>query len=541
MAIWESFLLGLAIFAILHGLRSAERPGVGRRFWYLLALALGFRLTAVIGRALGPAGEPGFDLWLGGLWAVSYLILILVAEKRPDLEPSETDPKAREELYSAASAAAFVLALLAYTVAIPRLSGGPAHEHLAIVFHLSLVLFLGARFAHLAGVATRRRWRVVYGYMFAAFGLASVIEAWRFIAAVAPSLPFAGLGRHGTVLELIPLGLILAAVRARALPESEAAPAGGEGEEAAAWDPLAFYALVFPFLHLLLDFSGQLEYPSRLAQQALVLVYFVSFGALALIQNARREERRLVADKQRIAAEKAAERNSRLASLGRFSAAMAHKIRNPLAALVMHCFFLDQHLPARDEESRQTLEDIQAAVRRMQKLVDGILGFVRPSQIARAPEDFGAVIEAALGRLRSAGEPPCEIRRELEHRHALVELDAAQLAVVFDNLFANALRAMPDGGTLTVATRNPDAATLEVVGADTGDGIDAEDLERVFEPFFGRRDDGVGLGLAVVARILDQHDCRYRLESEPGRGTRFILSFALADRPGKRKVEGRKA
>jgi signal transduction histidine kinase len=226
------------------------------------------------------------------------------------------------------------------------------------------------------------------------------------------------------------------------------------------------------------------------------------------------------------------ERIARLASLGQFSAALAHEIRNPLAAIVMHSFFLAERLPKDDEENLRTLADIDAAVDRMQKLVDGILGFVRPGSLQLAEEDLIAVIDSArLDLDRRAQLSGVAFVEDYRHEASVVEVDAGRMVVAFSNLLDNAVRAMPDGGTLTLRTRHPAPGRIEVVVEDTGVGIREDDLERVFEPFFTRREGGVGLGLALAARIFDQHACRYRVESEPGGGTRFFLDFALAGAP----------
>lgn len=222
-----------------------------------------------------------------------------------------------------------------------------------------------------------------------------------------------------------------------------------------------------------------------------------------------------------------AESTERLAALGKISAAMAHEIRNPLAAIVMHSFYLAERL-REDPENLRVLDDINAAADRMQKLVNGILGFVRPAELQLVEEDLVDVAESGLAALGlQVNHSKVEIVREYTHRNARVEIDVHQMVTVFLTLFDNAVRAMPDGGTITIRTRNPDPASIEVAVEDAGVGIEPEDQDRIFEPFFTRRDDGIGLGLALVSRILAQHAGRIRVESEPGQGSRFILSFQL--------------
>lgn len=241
---------------------------------------------------------------------------------------------------------------------------------------------------------------------------------------------------------------------------------------------------------------------------------------------ARQVIARDVTDVKRFRAE--AEATARLASLGKISAAMAHEIRNPLAALVMHCFFLAERMQI-DDENQQILADINAAVDRMQKLVNGILGFVRPSALVLVDEDLIDVVESGLSALtRQTDSSKVEIVRDYRHKSATVQIDVNQMVDVFINIFDNAVRAMPDGGRITIRAKNPSTDAIEVMIEDSGLGIGEEELAQIFEPFFTRRDDGIGLGLALVARILGQHPCRYRVESQLKVGTRFTLAFDLA-------------
>jgi len=223
-----------------------------------------------------------------------------------------------------------------------------------------------------------------------------------------------------------------------------------------------------------------------------------------------------------------AERMQRLASLGQFSAAMAHEIRNPLAAIVLRSSYLAERLKA-DEESLTTLADVDLAVDRMQRLVTGILDFVRPAPTHRMKEDLIEVIESSIHAVRAHCDlDRIVITKHYAHRHSTVEVDVNQMLVVFNNLFDNALRAMPDGGEIAIRTENR-SGTIEVRVEDSGQGIEPENLGRIFEPFYTGRDDGIGLGLALVSRILEQHCCQYQVDSQPGVGTRFTLSFPLAE------------
>ncbi len=261
-----------------------------------------------------------------------------------------------------------------------------------------------------------------------------------------------------------------------------------------------------------------------------ILYHEASYLGAPAVQAIARD----VTETRRLRAE--AENTARLATLGKISAAMAHEIRNPLAAIVMHSFYLAERLK-KDQDNLQILADINTAVDRMKKLVTGILGFVRPSELQLVEEDLVDVVESGLAALgRQTDYSKVEVVRDYTHQSARVEVDVHQMVTVFLTLFDNAVRAMPDGGTITIRAENPEPTTVEVVVEDTGVGIEAGDLKQIFEPFFTRRDDGIGLGLALVSRVLAQHACQYRVESEPGRGTRFVVSFQLAQALGPAEV-----
>jgi signal transduction histidine kinase len=109
-----------------------------------------------------------------------------------------------------------------------------------------------------------------------------------------------------------------------------------------------------------------------------------------------------------------------------------------------------------------------------------------------------------------------------------VAADEAQLRQALLNLVRNAADAMSTGGALTVATRRSADGAVEVSVKDTGAGIPAENLDRIFEPFFSTKDGGTGLGLALTQQIVEEHGGRIEVDSTPGRGTTFTLRLPVA-------------
>ncbi len=617
-------LVVLVIAAVQYRLRGAESAS-GRMFWHYVSAALALWLAAfTLERILPHLRErPTGTLFLDFLYASYFLALVFATEIRPDFT-SAVQPREREEELHLGSTVSFLLALVIYCGVIPSQRDAESYltGYYSVLLYLCLDLFFLARFAYLAGSARGARWRLVYLSLLLSFGLSAAFS----LRALAAPGSAAELSATWGFLPFIP---ILVAARASRHIRQAPAAAAGEPYASRVWEPLAFHAIAFPLLHLLLDFYGKLSSPSRAIQQGLVIVYFIFFGFLSLVHSAWQEKKRRAAENalrdsehryrqlieshpdailieqdgalayansagvellgvdaagerrsladlgfpegrgdpipvegrvaaaagheidlevsyfeisylgrpaiQAIARDVTAvkrqraesERLARLASLGQFSAAMAHKIRNPLAAIVMQTFFLRDRVSG-DREITRSLADINAAAERMQKLVEGILGFVRPATSHFADEDLIAVADSARRDLARHDLARISFVEDYRHRNAVVAADVNQLVGALAHIFDNAARAMPDGGAVTLATDNPTDESVRLVIEDDGGGIREEDRERIFEPFFTRRGDGVGLGLALVARVLEAHSCDYRVESRPGEGTRFILNFQLA-------------
>lgn len=216
----------------------------------------------------------------------------------------------------------------------------------------------------------------------------------------------------------------------------------------------------------------------------------------------------------------------RLAALGEFSAMIAHEIRNPLASLLFNFRVLEKQLAER-RGNREKLEGIEEAVDHMQALVKGILEFSRTDRVHLVEEDVVSIAESAL-RTVTEGlvAHGITVHREVDERGE-VTVDIHQMVRAFSHLFDNAIQAMPDGGDLYLRTRRQGPRILVEV-EDTGEGIASGDLGSVRDPFFSRRPDGLGLGLALVSQILERHGCSLDLTSEPGVGTRATVSVPLA-------------
>lgn len=219
-------------------------------------------------------------------------------------------------------------------------------------------------------------------------------------------------------------------------------------------------------------------------------------------------------------------RADRLSALGELSAGLAHEIRNPLGSIRMTAEVLQEGFA--DSDPRQEFASILIKeTERLNLVVNNFLQFAQPAGSERERLDLNETLEDVLQlmapKLRKHG-----IALQLEKGEIPpVSGSRGLVKQVFLNLALNAAQAMPEGGTLTMASelRN---GRISVRVADSGHGIPEADLKRIFNPFFTTREDGTGLGLAITHRIVQSFDGEIAVDSRVGEGTCFRLTFPPA-------------
>lgn len=225
-------------------------------------------------------------------------------------------------------------------------------------------------------------------------------------------------------------------------------------------------------------------------------------------------------------------RAQRLSAIGQLAAVVAHKIGTPLTALSGHIQLLQED-PQLGSEARRRLNTVEAQIERTSRIIQDLLLYARKPEIVLAHLDVNACLGECIALLR----PELERRRvgvskQFGQGLAEVKVDPHQLQEVFCNLIENAMDAMPGGGTLTVGTfacrprqgeEEQEAVSVEI--ADTGQGIAPEHLDRIFQPFFTTKKAGrgTGLGLAIAMESVKTHGGEIRVESEVGKGSRFVI------------------
>lgn len=229
-----------------------------------------------------------------------------------------------------------------------------------------------------------------------------------------------------------------------------------------------------------------------------------------------------------------ARRAERLAALGQLSAGLAHEIRNPLGVIKGSAEILAQKLDDANPLAKELAGYIYTEVNRVSALVSRFLDFARPSQLDLGAHDLAAVVERCLKTVSEQGAcKKVRIKRDFAPGLPPVMLDRDLCDQVFTNLFMNACEAMgEEGGDLRVSVRAASdkdrEAGVMVEVEDTGPGVPVELKEQIFNPFVTTKKSGVGLGLAIVSKIVDAHAGSLKLVSEAGHGACFRVTFPAA-------------
>jgi len=216
-------------------------------------------------------------------------------------------------------------------------------------------------------------------------------------------------------------------------------------------------------------------------------------------------------------------RAERLAILGKIAGGVSHELRNPLGVISNSVYYLNIIAPE-DTRIKKHLTILQRETARATRIISGLLDFARVAPPRPGAVDLNAVVRELLDEL----PVPAVVRVSLQLVDDLppTVADADHVRHIVANIVNNALQAMPGGGVLTIETgRRGNEVWLAV--SDTGSGIEAAHVAKIFDPLFTTKPTGIGLGLAVVKNLADRNAVRIDVESAPGQGARFELTFGF--------------
>ena len=219
----------------------------------------------------------------------------------------------------------------------------------------------------------------------------------------------------------------------------------------------------------------------------------------------------------------------RMESVGRIAAGIAHEVKNPLMTITMAADYLAQVVPKDDVEGAIMVQDMRLAVDRANRVISELMEFSRPAELSLQLEDFHAIAEHALGLMKfQLRRKHVSVVRQFTKDTLVLPLDKNKMEQVLVNLFMNAIQAMSDSGTLTIATRplNPGGG-LTVDVEDNGPGMSDENLIKIKQPYFTTKSagQGTGLGLAVCRNIVKLHGGTLTLGNRPEGGMRATIEL----------------
>ncbi len=222
----------------------------------------------------------------------------------------------------------------------------------------------------------------------------------------------------------------------------------------------------------------------------------------------------------------------KMSAIGHLAAGIAHEIRNPLNIIEGARYYLSQIIDGENsEQAREYLDYIKHEIDRTNRLIDNLLNFSRSEPPHFEPLNINSILENALVLIRKQlSDNGIRLITNLSPDVPRIMGDPNQLWQVFINILMNAIQSMPYGsGELQIDTGlyNGSSDRVFISFKDTGVGIDEEDLPKIFDPFFTKKDTGTGLGLSISYKIIESHEGRIIASSEKGKGTTFIVELPI--------------
>ncbi len=217
--------------------------------------------------------------------------------------------------------------------------------------------------------------------------------------------------------------------------------------------------------------------------------------------------------------------SERLATLGQFSGNISHELRNPLAVIDSSAYYLKKKLKDADKKTQQHLDRIKSSVGSSTTIIDSLLNLTRMKEPQLVKLDLIAIASDAITTSKMSAT--VKVIKDFPEQEVLVNADGEQFRMAFKNIIKNAVEAMDGKGTLTVTVHTAADGQAEVSFADTGPGIAAEDLDRVFQPLFSTKAKGIGFGLSIAKMVIDKHGGTIKAKSEPGEGATIIIQLPL--------------
>jgi len=221
--------------------------------------------------------------------------------------------------------------------------------------------------------------------------------------------------------------------------------------------------------------------------------------------------------------------SAKLTALGRLTSGMAHEVKNPLNAMMIHVELLKEKLDVPAEEVHQSLEVIGNEIRRLDRVVQGFLRFIRPEELSLRLLDLHALLKDVAALLETEWQKEgIRFAFQFDPTLPLIAADEELLRQAFLNIMLNACQAMPKGGVVNISTEMEEWEFVKVNIADPGIGIPPEDMGKIYQLYYTTKPYGTGIGLSLVYRVVQMHNGSLETSSEVGRGTTMIVRLPVS-------------
>ena len=232
------------------------------------------------------------------------------------------------------------------------------------------------------------------------------------------------------------------------------------------------------------------------------------------------------------------EMSRRLSASGRLTRGVAHEVKNPINAIVLHLQLLQSKLQQIDPDTRRHMDIIGSEIHRLDRVVQILVDFTRPRELRLEETDLRRLLEDVVSLAApDAAQHAVNVVHEFPSEPLFVKVDADFLKQAILNVVLNGVQAMPQGGTLAVSARREDEIVITEI-QDQGSGIPAEIQDKIFELYFTTKKGGSGIGLAQTYQIMQWHYGSLDFESVMGEGTKFRLRLPLAEAHSESSISG---
>ncbi|MBN1788335.1 MAG: hypothetical protein JW806_08065 [Sedimentisphaerales bacterium] len=221
---------------------------------------------------------------------------------------------------------------------------------------------------------------------------------------------------------------------------------------------------------------------------------------------------------------------SELEQLSRLTGGLAHEIKNPLSIIKVNLKLISESLSGKDENSTRAAKKIEVVRKetdRVEQILDDFLSFVKKAEPQLARVDINEIVNEMIDFYSpQAFSHSITVRNSLTDESLICKADSDMLKQVLLNLLLNAQQAMPEGGELMLRTQK-NGPNAVVIISDTGKGIEADNLDKIFDAYYSTRPGGSGLGLSTSKKIIEAHNGSIKVDSIPGKGTSFTIQLPL--------------